>query len=243
MKTPAIRLALAVLAITSLASCSSLLAPQPDHSRFFVLSTSADGLAARPATTALGTKELSVGVGPVRIPDYLQRSGIATRTGPTQVEYSQVNRWAEPLEQCFPRVLAQDLSASLASNRVVLFPWPGNTRVDYQVQVNVERFELTSQGQAVLLARWTIKSPQTGAILASGEANESRPAGSDASSATAALSQTLGAMADSLASRISQLALGTRRTERKESAAAPAFRAVERGPASAISRRPSPAQA
>ena len=109
MKTLEIRLLLFALAITSAASCGSLLAPQPDRSRFFVLSASADGASERASTAALGVSNLSVGVGPVRIPDYLQRPGIATRVSPTQVEYSQVNQWAESLEECFPRVLAQDL--------------------------------------------------------------------------------------------------------------------------------------
>lgn len=224
MKTLAIWLALSALVVVSIASCGSLLAPQPDRARFFVLTSSASGSGTASSATAPGASRLSIGVGPVRIPDYLQRSEIATRVSPTQIEYSQVNRWAEPLEECFPRVLAQDLSSSLATNRVVMFPWLGNTRVDYQVQVSVERFELTSQGQAVLTARWMIRNPRTGKIVAAGEANESHAAGSDAASSTAALSQTVGAMADDLASRISQLAVNARPTKRKESAATPAFR-------------------
>jgi uncharacterized lipoprotein YmbA len=236
MKTSAIHVTLFALAIASIAGCGSLLAPQPDRSHFFVLSASADSGGAKPSATALGGGQLSVGVGPVRMPDYLQRPGIATRLGPTQVEYSQVDRWAEPLDECFPRVLAQDLSASLSTNQVALFPWPGGTRIDYQVQVDVERFEVTSQGQAVLAARWTIKNPESGASLASGDVNESRPAGSGAASATAALSRVLGAMADTLAARISLLSLKAPRAERKESAAIPAFRAVERGPSAAMRR-------
>jgi uncharacterized lipoprotein YmbA len=229
MKTGTIRAALAALAIMSMVSCASILAPQPDRSRFFVLSGGVDGGAAK--STALGARQLWVGVGPLQIPDYLQRSGIATRVGPTQVRYSQVNRWAEPLEELFPRVLAQDLSTSLSTNQVVLFPWPGNMRIDYQVQVNVERFELTAQDQAVLAASWIIKDPLTGQILASGETNESRPAGSDAAAATSALSQALGAMANSLASRILQLAREVHHAERKESATTRVFPSFESGTA------------
>jgi|YelNatPaOPRAMG01_1025707.scaffolds.fasta_scaffold08217_4 uncharacterized lipoprotein YmbA len=223
MKTPATRLALLALALT-ITGCASLLAPQPDRSRFFVLSSGA-----KASSTAPGASHLALGVGPVTIPDYLQRPGIATRVGPTEVDYSQTDRWAEPLEECLPRVLAQDLSDSLGTSRVVMFPWAGDTHVDYQVQVNVERFELTSQGQAVLAARWTIRNPQTGEILDSGEANESRRAGSDAASATAALSQALDAMARDLASRISQLSRKAGPSERKESAATPASRLQSAG--------------
>ncbi len=222
MKTATIHLALAAVAIMSIAGCGSVLAPQPDRSRFFVL-TAANGGSPKSTAAALSSSRLSVGVGPVQIPDYLQRPGIATRVGPTQVRYSQVNRWAEPLEECFPRVLAQNLSRSLPKGQVILFPWPGNIHVDYQVQVNVERFELTSQGQAVLAARWLIKDPQTEEILASGDANETHPAGTDAATGTAALSQTLAAMADSQTLRISQLSREAHHTHRKGSARSPAF--------------------
>jgi uncharacterized lipoprotein YmbA len=158
----------------------------------------------------------------VLIPDYLQRSAIATRVGRSQVRYSHVNRWAEPLEECFPRVLAQDLSNSLSSSRVILFPWPGNIRVDYQVQVSVERFELTSQGQAVLAARWLISDPQTGKIIVSGDAQESQSAGTDAATGTAALSQALAAMSESLALRIAQLPHAAQQARRRAFAASEA---------------------
>ena len=208
----AIRLTLTALLIISITSCGSILAPQPDRTQFFVLAASADSVAA--GSRAFSASGPLVGVGPVLIPDYLQRSAIATRVGRSQVRYSHVNRWAEPLEECLPRVLAQDLSNSLSSNRVILFPWPGNIRVDYQVQVNVERFELTSQGQAVLAARWLISDPQTGKIIAAGDAQESQSAGTDAAAGTAALSQALAAMSESLASRILELSRAAQQTSR-----------------------------
>lgn len=191
--------------IVSTAGCGSVLAPQPDRARFFVLTSSSGSATPRPAVPGLNSKQLSVGVGPVNIPEYLQRPGIATRVGPTRVEYSQTNQWAEPLDQCFPRVLAQDLSSSPAISRVVTYPWFRSNHVDFQLQVNVRRFELNNHRQAVLDAHWAIENPNTGKILESGFITETHPAGSDAGTATAALSYTLGAMADSLASRIVSL--------------------------------------
>lgn len=197
--------ALILAAIVSTGGCGSVLAPQPDRVRFFVLTSSSGSITPRPGVPRLNSKQLSVGVGPVNIPEYLQRPGIATRVGPTRVEYSQTNQWAEPLDQCLPRVLAQDLSSSPAISRVVMYPWLRSTHVDFQLQVNVRRFELNNHGQAVLDAHWAIENPNTGKVFESGFITETQPAGPDAGTATAALSHTLGAMADSLASRIVSL--------------------------------------
>lgn len=204
MKT-GICLTLAALAIFLIPGCGGLLAPQPDRSSYFVLNAVNGG----PGKAALATSaatQLSVGVGPVEIPSYLQRLGIATRVGPTQVRYSQFNRWAEPLEERVPRVLAQDLAASLPGSQVVLFPWPGNMPVDYQVQVDIRRFELTSGHRVVLVAHWMINDSRNGRMLASGIVSEHRASGPNTASATEALSQALAAMADTLASRLAHLA-------------------------------------
>lgn len=205
MNSKLLPVALILAAIVSTGGCGSLLAPQPDRAQFFVLTSSTGSVTTKAAASNATGKQLSIGVGPVSIPEYLQRPGIATRVGPTRVEYSQTDQWAEPLEQCFPRVLAQDLSNSPAISRVVMYPWPRSIHVDFQLEVNVRRFELDTRRQAVLDAKWDLENPITGKVIESGFISETHPAGSDASTATTALSHVLGSMADSLASRIAAL--------------------------------------
>lgn len=205
MNSKLVPVALILAAIVATAGCSSLLAPQPDRTRFFVLTTSSGSAEVKPAVLSSSGRRLTVGLGPVNIPEYLQRAGIATRVGANRVEYSQTSQWAEPLEQCIPRVLAQDLSNSPVISRVVLYPWLRSIHVDFQLEINVRRFEFDNHGQAALDAHWAIENPSTGKLLESGFITETYPAGSNAGTGTAALSHALGAMADKLASRMAAL--------------------------------------
>ncbi len=54
---------------------------------------------------------------------------------------------AEPLDKDSVCVLSENLATLFDTQRIEKFPWPLKTRIDYQVEVNVERFETTSDGQ------------------------------------------------------------------------------------------------
>jgi uncharacterized lipoprotein YmbA len=181
--------------------CSGILAPQVDHSRFYMLAESPDQSSSS-ASNPSGRHDLAVGVGPVNVPEYLQSRKIATRVGANRVEYSDLDYWAEPLDQSIPRVLARDLSRSLNTDRVLLFPWNRRTHVDYQLEIDVQRFDIDPDNQAELGAQWRIKNPKTGEVFESGYTRETRAAGADGSSRTSALSGALGAFGDDLASRV-----------------------------------------
>jgi uncharacterized protein len=179
----------------------TVLAPVSDRSRFYVLAADP----ASPSVASTGKSDLTVGVGPVQIPQYLERTGLATRVGTTRVEYSSVDRWAEPLNECFPRVLSRDLGQDLGTFRVVLFPWNRSLRVSYQIEVIVDRFDIDSSNQAELVARWLIKNPTSSQIIASGYSNQTRAAGTDGAGRTVALSQTLSGFSSELAKEVRRL--------------------------------------
>jgi uncharacterized lipoprotein YmbA len=81
---------------------------------------------------------------------------LVTRVGSNQVEFSEVDRWAEPLSGHFARIQAANLSTLLAT-RVILYPWYSSTQLDYAVEIYVLRFERNSDGNAQLNARWTLR--------------------------------------------------------------------------------------
>jgi len=64
-----------------------------------------------------------IGVGPVSIPDYLERSQIVTGVGTDRVEFLMLHRWAEPLENAITRILAEEISARVPTERIVTYPW------------------------------------------------------------------------------------------------------------------------
>ncbi len=167
-----------------LAGCT-LLAPIPDRSRFFVLTAMAPGEAGAPANQA-GTRALVLGLGPIRFPDYLDRTDIVTRMGANRLLISQNDHWAEPLRNNFARVLAHNLSSLLGTQQIV------------------------SQGNAHLAARWTINDPASGRILDRGETDLSASGGASTDEQVAALSQTLTAFSRQLAAAVAQTSVQKR---------------------------------
>ncbi len=100
--------------------------------------------------------DLTVGVGPIKIPDYLDRPQMATRTTLSSLQLAEFDKWAEPLEKNVTRVLAENLSLLLSTDRVVVFPWAGSVNVMYQVTVDVSQLEYTPDGKAILVAGWSV---------------------------------------------------------------------------------------
>jgi uncharacterized protein len=178
---------LLAMSVSMLAGCSSVLAPQPDRSRFFALS--AEPRAPSEGAASVG---LTYGLGPVRIPDYLDRNEICTRLSESELAYSPTDRWAAPLRSSMLTVLAQDLARQLPQGHVVTYPWPGE-RVDYQIEVDVLRFEARADGKSYLMARWAVRKGADGrTVVTARDASYAQDAASKSTTASVeALSATL----------------------------------------------------
>jgi uncharacterized protein len=207
MKTKSICLTIGLCAL--LAGCSPL-APQPDHSKFFVLTALSDGPpSVAPASAA---QPLTLGIGPIEFPDYLRRLEVVTRTSPTQLDLSPDKRWGEPLDKDFTRILSENLSRLLSTQQIEKYPWPHRTPVDYQVCVDVLRFETSSSGQSQLIARWVIKDGRTGKDLSASETNTTSPVASGDAGGSAALSSDLATLSRDIAAAVTALNQNPQRT-------------------------------
>jgi uncharacterized protein len=119
---------------------------------------------------------LAIGIGPVTLPKYLDRPQIVTFTSPYALNVAEFDRWAEPLESTFVRVLAENLALLLPTARVAVFPWPGSMRLDYQVTVEVSHFSGQLGGESALTARWSLFSEDGKEALVSQRSRFSAPA-------------------------------------------------------------------
>jgi uncharacterized lipoprotein YmbA len=201
-----VRMKLIAFGACAIVAGCSVLSPQPDRSEFFILSPVSDraGMATKPASTSPDS-QLTVGVGPVDFPDYLRRLPVVTRVAPNRVDLSDERRWAEPLDKNFVRVLSENLAVLLDTQRIEKYPWSLRTKVDYQVEIDVQRFETTSDGQTQLIASWIIRDGQGSKILYASQTTVSAPAGPDGVSASAALSGDLATLSKEIALRITEL--------------------------------------
>ena len=125
-----------------------------DPSRYYSLTTSR---APAPGPTGMAPN-VTVGVGPVTIPGYLERPQLVTRDGSDAIHIWPYHRWAEPLDVGIAEALADDLGARIPSDRIALFPWRGpmGQAVDYQVVVAVARLDGTPGRSVILDARWAL---------------------------------------------------------------------------------------
>ncbi len=152
-------LGLAVLA--SLAGCAG----SSGGTRFYVLEPVTAGAAA-------ARSDAAVVVAGVRLPQYLERSQIVTRSGDNRLEFAEFDRWGGNLRQDMTRVLAGNLSRLLGSDRVVAAPHSLGAQNATRVEVEVLAFERGPDGRVRLAANWWLTRGADAAPLAGTKAVE-----------------------------------------------------------------------
>ena len=148
-------------------------------------------------------QEVTLGVGPVVIPDSLKRSQIATRQHGNQYEFAEFNRWAGVLEKDITSVLGDNLGQLLGIEKVGFFPWLHHFKPTYRVMIDVIRFDGSIDGEAFLSTRWSISNSEGKDFLA-GKKSDYRQPLEDASYAALikAESQLLAALSKEIAAEI-----------------------------------------
>ena len=103
-------------------------------------------------------EETALGIGPVRVREYLNRSQIVTRTSTNEIRVHDFHYWGESLSNNFTAVLAQNLSVLLSTDRILIFPYRSKQElpVDYQVVVDVIRFDGEPGVEATLITQYYI---------------------------------------------------------------------------------------
>jgi uncharacterized protein len=180
-------LGVCVLAISVTSASCTVLAPRADPSRFFVLTPLADA-----APSSGGERVASLGLGPIHLPRYLDRPEIVTRVGPNEVKPALFDYWGGSLRRQFETVLAQNLQTLVHADRIQLYPWYAGAAPTLVVEVDVQRFEPSSDGRVELAARWRVRKGSGLDTLRAGESTFSRPlSGGDSEAAAVALSGLL----------------------------------------------------
>lgn len=187
-----------ILVAVALAGCS-FFEPQVDPSRFYVLTATAEASGDVASRTSSG---LTIGLGPIKLPDYLDRSQLVTRVGPNRVVFSDFERWAEPLDRNFSRIMIENLVALLNTEKVVSLPTFVSIGVQYEVPIEVQRFEAHDDGTIELAARWAIRAAADGKVLQAGESRIKERSGRATDEVVAALSRATGQLSGEIAAAI-----------------------------------------
>jgi len=122
--------------------------------RFYMLS-SLQSEATRVAPLA-DLSDVGVSIGPVSLPLYLDRLDIVTRDSQNSIALAEFSQWAGPLQENFSRVLGENISLLLATNKIDTFPTTRSSNIDYNVTVYITRFDGYPGDMVELRARWAI---------------------------------------------------------------------------------------
>jgi uncharacterized protein len=169
------RAVLCAMVAAILAACGG----SPVRESFYTLS-SGEGSA-----TAARSASPAIFVGPVTVPESVDRNQMVLRTGANQVEISEEHRWAEPLKAAIPRVIGETLSRELGTSRVLTSRSGAALPVDYRVAIEIQRFDSSLDEGATVDALWTITTVQGGARRA-GRTRVTEPAAARTPAALAA---------------------------------------------------------
>ena len=189
--------------LTVAAGCASSPA-----SRFYTLSPMENPQPAPSDSSQAG--RIIVALGPVSIPDYMDRPQIVTRSGRNKAVVNEFDRWTGSLEDDITRVLTENLSSSLPADLFRVVRWApsvqAHLQIEYRVTIDLMRIELSPAGPVSLRAQWTVVNEETKSLVMARETNISETAGGrDFAGMVAAFSRTLATLSRGIAGAIGDL--------------------------------------
>jgi uncharacterized lipoprotein YmbA len=164
--------------------------------QFFTLS--AEPVPAAAASTSAGT--YAVVVGPVTVPELVDRPQLVLRSSSSRVELAELARWGAPLKSEIPRVVADHLSTLMPDARVATSQQRASTTPDYRVLIDIQRFDTSPGEGASIHALWTVRT-LTGTAV-SGRSTVTEPAGEGYDALVAAHSRALAQLSRDIAAAI-----------------------------------------
>jgi uncharacterized lipoprotein YmbA len=151
-------------------------------------------------------------VGPVNIPDYLDRRQIVSRTGQNGIVLAEFDQWGGSLDDEINRVLVTAIAERLASQHIAVlfgkFPAMAVTGRDYRIPVKVSRFDGVRGGTVVLNAVWSVveKRDKLGKYLFTQESAITEDvAGNSYEALVAAMGRAVGKLGREMADRLAPL--------------------------------------
>jgi uncharacterized lipoprotein YmbA len=147
------QIAVACSCIVLLAACGS-----PPKERYYTLAAAASAPAA-----ATGATTASIAVGPVTVPETVDQPQLVVRVAANELSMYEFQRWASPLKSEIARVIAANLAQELGTARAWSYSRATLPNPDYQVLVDIQRFD-SALGEAVTIdALWTVRRAAGGA--------------------------------------------------------------------------------
>lgn len=100
--------------------------------------------------------DVIIGIGPVKIPEYLNRPQIVTVDEKGMLNFAQFERWGELLDLAIARTLDENLGVILEGENIQMYPWNVLMPVQYQVILDVIKLNSRLDKELVLAVQWSV---------------------------------------------------------------------------------------
>lgn len=110
---------------------------------------------------------IGIGVGPVTVAEYLDRSNLIFQTSGQRLEVAQNHHWAGDLNKSIASVMASNLGRELGTGNVRTYPWDRDDELKYQIVIDVRQLHGTPGGGALLEASWRVYALPSSKLLVS----------------------------------------------------------------------------
>ena len=175
------RLTTAALFALALVFNGCLGGPSPTPAtRFYVLnSLYSEENVNRPEPVMDLEEDVSLGIGPIKLSQVLDRPQIVIRTSQNEIRVADLDRWAAPLNENIINVLTDNLSTLLSTGSILKFPWRTTLPIDYQIILEITRFDGMPGGAVDLRARWGILGDSGRKVYAKSKTALTEPIGGE----------------------------------------------------------------
>jgi len=147
-------------------------------------------------------------VGPVTVPELVDRPQLVTRLSDNEVKLNEFSRWGEPLKTGVADVIAADLSRLLGASRVSVSSQSVAGTDVFRVRVDILQFD-SMPGDAVAIdALWTVRAEGHDRLITGRSTVREPVQGTDDAALVAAHSRALASVSRDIAAAIRRVPPG-----------------------------------
>jgi uncharacterized lipoprotein YmbA len=130
------------------------------ETRFYVL----DSMPANEPALAGATRSppLAVDIAALRLPQYLERPQIVTRTANNELKLAEYHQWGGNLAKNIMRITARNLARLLDTAQITIFSRRPPKAPDVRVEIDVLQFERGPDTRVALSAQWRLLAGDDG---------------------------------------------------------------------------------
>ncbi len=122
----------------------------PHPMRYYLLESMTE------APLSISSKSLNIDLELVDFPDYIDRLQIVSHNDNNGIDFSDIERWAEPLQDNLTRTLRENLALTFPDSTITVSPWQNSTADAIKVKLVINKFLGKFNDQTQIDIRWEI---------------------------------------------------------------------------------------